>query len=242
MRKLLFGLLLIPGFTIAQNKAKAKENLLKNAKDSFSYAVGTVIAGQMKEQGIRDLNYPALNKAFADVFNGGSSSLMSGDVANGIIQKQLQELNKQSAAPEDPSDLMGKEIPEFEQSDVNGKSVNIKSFRGKYVLIDFWASWCGPCRGENPNVVAAFNKYKDKNFTVLGISLDKSKDPWLQAIQDDALTWTQLSDLKGWGNAVAQKFRIQSIPQNFLIDPNGVVIGKNLRGQALEDKLAEVIR
>ena len=147
-----------------------------------------------------------------------------------------------SQVDEAKRDPMGKVIADFEQEDVNGKKVSIKSFRGKYVLIDFWASWCGPCRGENPNVVAAFNKYKEKNFTVLGISLDKSKGPWLDAIKKDGLTWTQLSDLKGWGNEVSQQFGIQSIPQNYLIDPNGVVIGKNLRGAALEAKLESVIK
>jgi peroxiredoxin len=147
-----------------------------------------------------------------------------------------------SLVDEARKDPMGKVIADFEQEDVNGNKVNIKSFRGKYVLIDFWASWCGPCRGENPNVVAAFNRFKDKNFTVLGISLDKSKGPWLEAIKKDGLTWTQLSDLKGWGNEVSQQFGIQSIPQNYLIDPNGVVIGKNLRGAALEAKLESVIK
>ena len=137
---------------------------------------------------------------------------------------------------------IGTVIPDFEQNDVNGNPVNIKSFRGKYVLVDFWASWCGPCRGENPNVVTAFKKYSSKNFTVLGVSLDKSKDPWLQAIANDGLTWTHVSDLKGWTNAVAQKFGINSIPQNFLIDPNGVIIGRNLRGPDLDAKLESVLK
>ena len=139
-------------------------------------------------------------------------------------------------------DPLGRVIPDFEQADVNGTKVNIKSFRGQYVLIDFWASWCGPCRGENPNVVNAFNKYKDKGFTVLGISLDKTKDPWIEAISHDGLTWTHVSDLRGWSNAVAQQFGIQSIPQNFLVDPSGVVIGKNLRGAALEAKLESIFK
>lgn len=120
--------------------------------------------------------------------------------------------------------------------------VNIKSFRGKYVLVDFWASWCGPCRGENPNVVAAYNKYKSKNFTVLSISLDKTKDSWVEAIKKDGLNWTNVSDLKFWSNAVAQQFGITSIPQNFLVDPNGVIIDKNLRGEALEQKLASILK
>jgi len=109
-------------------------------------------------------------------------------------------------------------------------------------LIDFWASWCGPCRGENPNVVNAYNKYKSKNFTVLGISLDKTKDAWVDAVKKDGLVWQQLSDLKFWSNAVAQQFGIQSIPQNYLIDPNGIVIGKNLRGEELEVKLASILK
>ena len=109
-------------------------------------------------------------------------------------------------------------------------------------MVDFWASWCGPCRQENPNVVATYHKFKDKNFTVLGVSLDKTKDPWVEAIKADGLTWTHVSDLKGWNNAVSQKFEIFSIPQNFLIDPKGNLIAKNLRGPALEAKLAELIK
>jgi peroxiredoxin len=137
---------------------------------------------------------------------------------------------------------IGKPLADFSQEDTTGNMVSLSSLRGKYVLIDFWASWCGPCRQENPNVVNAFNKYKSKNFTVLGVSLDKTKQPWLDAIKKDNLTWTQLSDLKGWNNGVAQQFQIQSIPQNFLVDPAGIVIGKNLRGAALESKLEAVLK
>ena len=135
---------------------------------------------------------------------------------------------------------IGKPLADFSQADTAGNQVRLSSLRGKYVLVDFWASWCGPCRQENPNVLAAFQKYKNKNFTVLGVSLDKAKDPWLNAIHADNLAWQHVSDLKWWQNEVALQFGIQSIPQNFLVDPKGIVIGKNLRGPALEGKLAGI--
>jgi thiol-disulfide isomerase/thioredoxin len=136
----------------------------------------------------------------------------------------------------------GKPIAGFSQADTSGKQISLESFKGQYVLIDFWASWCGPCRAENPNVVRTFEKYKNKNFTVLGISLDKDKQKWIDAVAADGLNWTQLSDLNSWGNAVAVQFGIQSIPANYLLDPKGNLIGKNLRGSALEYKLMQVIK
>lgn len=136
---------------------------------------------------------------------------------------------------------IGTQAIDFVQTDTSGKPVALSSFRGKYVLIDFWASWCGPCRQENPNVVAAFNRFHDKNFTVLGVSLDNNRDRWLKAIADDQLSWTHVSDLQYWQNEVALKYRIQNIPQNLLLDPNGVIIAKNLRGEVLEQKLCEIL-
>ncbi|MFB9842259.1 TlpA disulfide reductase family protein [Mucilaginibacter ginsenosidivorans] len=142
------------------------------------------------------------------------------------------------------STSIGAVAPDFEQTDTLGNPVRLSSFRGKYVLLDFWASWCGPCRQENPNVVKAFNRFKDRNFTIIGISLDRpgSGFAWLNAIKADHLGgWTQLSDLKFWNNAVAQLYFVQGIPKNFLIDPQGKIIAQDLRGDDLENKLEEVL-
>ena len=159
---------------------------------------------------------------------------------NGLASIKMNILGQQSADPS--AGLMNKPAPGFTLNDVNGNPVSLSSFKGKYVLVDFWASWCQPCRQENPVVVNAFKQFKDKNFTVLGVSLDKSKEPWLKAIKDDKLTWTHVSDLKFWESMVVPLYGINSIPYNVLLDPNGVVIAENLRGEQLIKTLSEAIK
>jgi peroxiredoxin len=166
--------------------------------------------------------------------------------AKGIIAHIYQE--DQARANEKKREAektaVGSTAPDFTQNDVNGNAVSLSSLKGKYVLLDFWASWCGPCRAENPNVVETYNTYKDKGFTVLGVSLDNAstKDAWLAAIKKDGLTWTEVSDLAGWQNEAARLYDVKAIPQNFLIGPDGAIIARNLRGDDLKQKLASILQ
>ncbi len=144
---------------------------------------------------------------------------------------------------------IGNIAPEIVMQDVNGKTLKLSSLKGKVVLIDFWASWCGPCRRENPNVVEAFNKYKDRKFKdakgleIFSVSLDKNKDAWIKAIKDDRLDWpNHVSDLQYWQNAAAKTYGVNSIPTNFLIDAKGIIVAKNLRGIDLQYQIEKLTK
>ncbi len=137
---------------------------------------------------------------------------------------------------------VGGPAPDFTQNRPDGTPFTLSSLRGKLVLVDFWASWCGPCRRENPNVVKVYNRFKNKGFEIVGVSLDNDREAWLKAIADDGLTWVHVSDIKGWENEVAQQYAVRSIPHTVLVGPDGVILAKNLRGAALEAKIAEVLK
>jgi peroxiredoxin len=137
---------------------------------------------------------------------------------------------------------IGKPAPDFTQNDIHGNPVTLSSFKGQYVLVDFWASWCGPCRAENPAVVKAYRRFHSKGFTVLGVSLDDEKNSWEEAVKKDGLDWTQVSDLKGGYNSVALLYDVKMIPMNYLLDKEGKIIARGLRGRQLEKKLAEIVR
>jgi peroxiredoxin len=182
---------------------------------------------------------PFSNEQVNEIINRTAAKFPSHQAVAAIKATLDKQMNKSVA-----TSWVGKEAPDFSMPDVNGKEVKLSSFRGKYVLVDFWASWCGPCRSENPNLVNAFNQFKNKNFTVLGVSLDRpgQKDKWLQAINDDKLAWTNISDLQSWNSPVVSLYGFDGIPFNVLLDPQGKVIAESLRGPGLEGKLEEVLK
>jgi len=212
-------------FKVLQGK---QHDMLKDFASTHPHSYESLmVLNLMNRQGTNPLETDAL-------FNNIDESLRDTEVGK-LIKKSIDDAKLTA---------IGAVAPDFTQADADGKPVKLSSFRGKYVLIDFWASWCGPCRAENPNVVKAYSKYKTKNFTILGVSLDRpgEKDAWQNAVKRDGLVWTQVSDLKFWQNEAAALYKVQSIPANFLLDPDGKIIAKDLRGEDLEHKLEELFK
>lgn len=214
------------GFPDAVHKAYLDKMLQAIPADSRTYqlALGGVIAALKAKT---HANYLPFAQQFIQKYK------TTAPQATAALEQEIKQAS---------TFLTGVEAPDFTQPTPDGENLSLSDFRGKVLLVDFWASWCGPCRRENPNVVRMYKKYKDKGFEILGVSLDDKKDRWLGAIEQDGLEWPHVSDLKGWQNAAAQAYGIRSIPHTLLLDEKGRIIARNLRGPALESKLDEIFK
>lgn len=232
------------GLTAEQKKDSTLVKTIEDKMDQAEAGQKESLVAYIKQNPNSYFCFEALQKVAGPYFDITKvEALFNGLSASQRSSKEGQAFAASIAA--NKSTAIGKTAPDFTHLDTVDKAVKLSDFKGKYVLLDFWASWCGPCRAENPNVLKAYNAYKDKNFTVLGVSVDqeKDKDKWLKAIKDDGMPWTQLIDSdRSNKKRAGDLYAIKSIPSNFLIDPSGKIIAKNLRGEALEKKLAEVIK
>ncbi len=228
--------------TMEKNKQiEELNNYIKNFISKTKHpAVALVVLGWASRSFTREefeMNLNEIVKKFPD--HSGVTSMKKDYDAKQI---QMAEMQKRQQEYQSKQNIWtGKQAPELSLPDVNGNLVSISSFRGKYLLVDFWASWCRPCRIENPNLVKSFNQFKQKNFTILGVSIDSNKEDWIQAIAADQLNWTHISDLQYWDSKAVELFQFDGIPYNILIDPSGKVIAEGLRGEQLERKLSELL-
>lgn len=209
----------LDAMTLESQQAEKVKEMITSMGDSFASLAAIGLLNPKNDFPFIDELITKLNANYP-----GTSSIMQ-------MKQQLDEMRALS---------VGQVAPDFELPDPNGKMVKLSDLRGKYVLIDFWAAWCKPCRQENPNVVRLYNQYKDKGFEVFGVSLDRTKEDWVKAIADDQLTWTHVSDLKYFNSAAAELYKIEAIPATYMIDPDGKIIARDLRGPSLENKLAEL--
>jgi len=205
------------------NEAIVKEKKIEVIKANSTSAVAAFIVSNVYGHGAIDEMKDGL-------------AMLDASLTSSTYYKKVSEKIEKLEAVE-----IGKMAPDFTMNDAEGNPVALSSFKGKYLLIDFWASWCGPCRRENPHVVELYAEFKDKGFDILGVSLDQKKDAWLKAIEDDKLTWNHVSDLKGWGNEAAKLYAVSGIPHTVLLDKEGKIIAKNLRGDDLRNKVAELL-